>query len=80
MIINESNNRKIEMDELIQALMIFRKYGNPDRPTHCEHDTMYISIDPADVSEQDLAELDRLGFSPDSDNDEVFSSYRFGSA
>jgi len=30
------------MDDLIKALQILRKYGNPKYPTHCEHDTLYI--------------------------------------
>lgn len=66
------------MDELIKALQIFRKYGNPDNPTHCEHDELYIMIDPELVSSEDVAALEELHFSP---NDvDGFSSYRFGSA
>lgn len=67
------------MDDLIQALQIFRKYGNPQRPTHCEHDVMYIPISPADVSEEDLATLANLGFFPTGDG-ETFQSFKFGSA
>lgn len=68
------------MDDLIAALTIFRKYGNPAFPTHCEHDTLYVLIAPALVSADDLAELDRLGFHPSDDDDGVFTSFRFGSA
>lgn len=68
------------MDDLITALQIFRKYGNPAWPTHCEHDKMYVSIDPADVTDEDKKELERLGFSPDYEISELFSSYKFGSA
>ena len=66
------------MDDLIQALQILRKYGNPEYPTHCEHDVLYVFISPDDVSEQDLKTLDDLGFFP-SDDGEGFQSYKFGS-
>jgi hypothetical protein len=68
------------MDDLIKALTIFRKYGNPNRPTHCEHDTLLVCIDPTNVSDEDKAELDKLGFFPSEGYDECFMSYRFGSA
>jgi hypothetical protein len=70
------------MEQLIEALQIFLKYGNPDYPTHCEHDTMYIvGIDPEQVSEEDKIKLDNLGFFTSKDNgEELFKSYRFGSA
>jgi len=66
------------MSELIEALQIFLKYGNPSHPTHCEHDTLHIcGIEPGDVSEEDLAKLDELGFFLYEDG---FQSFRFGSA
>ena len=40
------------MKDLIEALNIFLKYGNPKYPTHCEHDIMYVSIDPELVSDE----------------------------
>ena len=52
------------MDNLIKALKIFRKYGNPDFPTHCEHDILLVMIDPEKVSDEDKKELDDLGFFP----------------
>lgn len=67
------------MDNLIKALTIFRKYGNPAYPTHCEHDVMYINIPYKDVSDEDKEELDKLGFIFDEENDQ-FKSYRYGSA
>lgn len=68
------------MEALIKALQIFLKYGNPAYPTHCEHDELTIcGIDPADVSEDDKAKLDDLGFFVDEDED-CFKSIRFGSA
>jgi hypothetical protein len=70
------------MDDLIKALQIFRKYGNPEYPTHCEHDRLMIcGIDPDDVSEKDKIVLDKeLGFFIDDEDEPCFVSYRFGSA
>mgnify|MGYP003971689971 FL=1 len=69
------------LDALIKALQIFRKYGNPQWPTHCEHDTLYIAdIDPDEVSADDIEELEELGFLVDEDGEGGFISYRFGSA
>ncbi len=66
------------MKDLIEALQIFLKYGNPRNPTHCEHDGLMISddIDPDKVSDEDKKKLDELGFyiTP-----EGFESARFGS-
>jgi len=68
------------MDALIEALQIFRKYDNPDYPTHCEHDELTVCVaadavtDPADVQR-----LDALGFFSDADFD-CWKSFRFGSA
>jgi len=66
------------MKGLIKALQILLKYGNPDYPTHCEHDVLYIcGIEPEKVSKKDLKELDKLGFIIDNDD---FMSFRYGSA
>lgn len=67
------------MNDLIKALTILAKYGDPEFPTHCEHDVMYISIEHSEVSEEDKAELDKLGVIPDNESG-MFKSYRFGSA
>ena len=68
------------MSDLIKALQIFLKYGDPHWPTHCEHDELWIvGIDPDDVSEEDKAELDELGFFVSEEN-ECFKSFRFGAA
>lgn len=66
------------MDDLIKALQIFRKYGNPTYPTHCEHDELYIMINPELVSFEDKLALEDLGFRIA--HDETFVSTRFGSA
>jgi hypothetical protein len=70
------------MKDLIEALTILLKYGNPDYPTHCEHDTLYIcGIDPRDVSKEDIEKLDKLGFiSTKEFGENQFKSFRFGSA
>ena len=66
------------MEDLIKALQILVKYGNPEWPTHCEHDCLWIcGIDPDDVLEEDVKTLDELGFFVDDDS---FKSYKFGSA
>ena len=68
------------MDDLIEALTIFRKYANPRNPTHCSHDQLAImDVDPAEVTDEDKARLDDLGFFVDED-EECFISFRFGSA
>jgi len=70
------------LSELIEALQIFLKYGDPSCPTHCEHDIMIIcGIDPKDVSVEDKVKLDKLGFNyGDQYGTECFYSYKFGSA
>jgi hypothetical protein len=65
------------MKDLIDALNIFAKYTKAEFPTHCEHDVLYVVVNPADVVlPEDLEKLKELGFNPDGD---VFKSYRFGS-
>lgn len=66
------------MEDLIKALQIFLKYGNPQYPTHCEHDELTVDINPELVSDEDKKTLDGLGFFP-SDEGEHFISFRFGS-
>lgn len=71
------------MDDLIKALQLFRKYGNPRKPTHCEHDVFTVNIDPELVSDEDKRALRSLGFIPgdgDGGDEGCFQSYRFGSA
>tara|TARA_Y100000310_G_scaffold344546_1_gene457883 strand:- start:2984 stop:3331 length:348 start_codon:yes stop_codon:yes gene_type:complete len=78
--LSTNSNGAYIMKNLIKALQIFLKYGNPDYPTHCEHDELWIcGIDPADVSDEDIAILDDLGFFVEED-EECFKSYRYGSA
>lgn len=68
------------MEDLIKALNILLKYGNPRNPTNCSHDELTINskISPDMVSEEDKAELEKLGFFEDS-SDDCFKSFRYGS-
>jgi len=70
------------MEDLIKALQILLKYGNPPNPTHCEHDKLTImEIDPTGVSDEDKVELEKLGFNVGNEYGEpLFYSYKFGSA
>lgn len=64
------------MDDLIEALQIFCKYGNPYNPTHCEHDELWI-VGIGAVEPNDAQRLDELGFLW---GGEAWKSFRFGSA
>lgn len=66
------------MEDLIKALQIFLKYGNPQWPTNCTHDCLYVNINPELVSDEDKALLEQLDFIEDEDS-EGFISHRFGS-
>jgi len=67
------------MEDLIKALQIFLKYGNPKYPTSCGHNVLYVDIDPKKVSDEDKKELERLGFeSENCDNPNEFFSFRYG--
>ena len=61
------------MEDLIKALQIFLKYGNPPYPTNCVH----VNIDPELVSAEDLLLLESLSFRPN--EFDGFSSTKFGS-
>ncbi len=67
------------MDDLIEALRMLKTYENPQWPTHCEHDVLWVLVDPSLVSPSDIETLDKLGFFAD-EEDECFKSYKYGSA
>lgn len=68
------------MEDLIKALQILLKYGNPKYPTVCEHDILYIvGIDLEKISIEDITELENLGFIINIKESEIYS-YKFGSA
>ena len=68
------------MLELIEALQIFAKYSSTKWPTVCTHDQLTImEVDRDDPTEDERGRLEELGFlwSPE---DDVWISFRFGSA
>ena len=67
------------MKDLLEALTIFAKYTDAAYPTCCEHDELYVLVDPAKVTAEDRVRLDALGFVAQ-DHDQNFISNRFGSA
>ena len=68
------------MDKLIEALQIFLKYKNLTYPTCCAHDELIIiDIMRSDVSDEDHARLDELGFIW-SEDEECYHSFKYGSA
>jgi len=67
------------MKQLIEALQVFLKYSNEDYPTGCEHDMLYVYVDPHKVSDKDKERLEELGFRVGSFN-EYFVSTKYGSA
>ncbi|WP_455621602.1 hypothetical protein [Parabacteroides sp.] len=66
------------MKDLIEALTIFLKYGDPKYPTCCEREELHVNINPNKVSEEDKNRLDELDFFVNEELD-CFSSFRFGS-
>jgi hypothetical protein len=68
---------------LIEALAIFMRYANPSYPFHCEHDVLYVAVDPNLVGEDDLKRLEELGFEPcalgGGEEPDCFQSFRYGS-
>lgn len=63
------------MEDLIKALQILLKYENPDYPTHCEHDYLFVNVHPDKVSKEDKKTLNELGFIVDGE----YGGYGFGS-
>jgi hypothetical protein len=78
----QRGRKQVDMENLIKALQIFLKYGNPEYPTWCEHDTLHIcKIDPRSVSKEDIETLENLGFRYNEEYpEEGFYSFRYGSA
>ena len=69
------------MEDLIKALRIFEKYlddYSKQRPFCCDHDIIIMNrAGKNDVSQEDLVELEKLGWYPYEDFG--FCSYRYGS-
>jgi hypothetical protein len=66
------------VDDLIEALGIFRRYSDTKFPTHCEHDVMYVAVPPDNMKPSHIARLKTLGFNI-TDSGEMFESTLFGS-
>ena len=69
------------MEDLIKALTILNKYleGHyKNYPTFCEHDVLYVQVDYTKISQEDLNELQILGFFPCEDLGNIMS-YKYGS-
>lgn len=69
------------MNDLIKALTILNKYlegYHKDYPTSCDHDVLYVHVDYTKISQEDLNELQILGFSPCEDLGNMMS-YKYGS-
>lgn len=70
------------MKDLIAALTILSRYTDTKYPTHCEHDILYVLVEPNLVPEKERELLAELGFlcgNTDISKD-CFYSFRFGSA
>ena len=67
------------MKDLLEAFTIFAKYTSEANPTCCEHNVLYVLVDPTDVSAEDRVRLEALGFDAH-ESDQNFQSTRFGSA
>lgn len=67
------------MDDLIKALEIFDNYTDSEDIFQCEHDVLYVNINAADVSTQDIDRLEELGFTIDEDDLGIFMSFKYGS-
>lgn len=67
------------MTDLIEALTIFLKYiPSGASPVTCEHDVMYVCVNPEHVTYSDILRLEELSFHA-STTDQNFRSFRFGS-
>lgn len=47
-----------------EAFTIFAKYGEGNYQTRAEHDEIWSGPDPEDVSPEDIARLEELGWTP----------------
>lgn len=61
------------MEDLIKALQIFLKYGNPKHPLGCSSKRLEVMVNPFNVSYRDIVELKKLGFEVDEGNECFYS-------
>ncbi len=61
----------------VEVVTIIGSYLDPNDtlPVHCEHDQMWICVDPAKVSDEHKRRLAELGWDPD-ESYEGFQSYQ----
>ena len=72
--------KPVGFDAVIEALTIFRKYGNPSYPFCCEHDTLHVMMMYDDVTDEaDRDRLEEIGFRKSEDLGS-WQSTRYGSA
>lgn len=73
------NTYSAAWSDLIAALTLLARAGNPVSPFHCEHDTLHIMADPADFTPEELAQLEAWSIHADEENGSFYSHY-YGSA
>jgi hypothetical protein len=70
------------LSSLIEALTIIRKYNDPEFPTNCQHDVLFVEgPSPSSMEWQDVDRLTQLGFvwpEQGGDYDGGWISFRFG--
>lgn len=64
-------------DLIIGLALLSRGQANDISPLYCSHDELTVCADPEEFHEEELMELEMLGFFVE---DEAFKSVRFGSA
>lgn len=64
-------------DLIIGLALLSRGQTNDISPLYCAHDELTVCASPEEFHEEEIAELEMLGFLVDG---EVFKSFRFGSA
>lgn len=69
------------MKNLIEALTILLKYGDTPYPTNCSHDmlSLYPAVQLELISPEDIARLGELSFHIDTDTNDGFYSFHYGS-
>jgi len=69
------------MDDLIKALQIISKGIPKDEgwPTNCSHDMLWVKGDWSKYTDEEIQELDDLGFIKDEESESGFISFKYGS-
>ena len=64
--------------DLVKAVELLAVHKTGESPFHCEHDELFVMSDPDKYDADELAQLEEWGFFVN--DDDGFSSYRYGSA